>query len=196
MTISTESVPGACLPAPVPVLVYLYGPPASGKLTIAEQFARLSGYPLFHNHLTVNAVRAVFPFGSPPFTDVLHRVRLDVFETAARSGLSLIFTNNSAWSGADGYSRFCAFAARARGVFEGGGGRVRFVRVTAPQAILEQRLDEQSRREHGKLLEIDRLRELTDGLDQTSLYPDDLVIDTSQMSPEDAALAVFEALTT
>ena len=80
-------------------LVYLYGPPAAGKLTIAERLAERNGWRLFHNHLTVNTITPVFDFGSPPFTEVLHRLRLDVFATAARSGVGLIFTNNSAWSG-------------------------------------------------------------------------------------------------
>jgi hypothetical protein len=35
-------------------LVYIYGPPASGKLTIAGRLSELTGIPLFHNHLTVN----------------------------------------------------------------------------------------------------------------------------------------------
>jgi hypothetical protein len=64
-------------------LVYLYGPPASGKLTVAERLAEQSGYRLFHNHLTVNAIRPVLDFGSEPFVEVLHRLRLDVFAAAA-----------------------------------------------------------------------------------------------------------------
>ena len=31
-----------------PVLVYIYGPPAAGKLTVARRLAELSGLPLFH----------------------------------------------------------------------------------------------------------------------------------------------------
>ncbi len=77
-------------------LVYLYGPPAAGKLTIAERLAELTGSPLFHNHLTVNAIAPVFEFASPACTEVLHRLRLDVFATGARADVGLIFTNNSA----------------------------------------------------------------------------------------------------
>ena len=32
-----------------PLLVYLYGPPAAGKLTIAEKVRALTGFRLFHN---------------------------------------------------------------------------------------------------------------------------------------------------
>ncbi|MDV3459172.1 hypothetical protein RZN05_19400 [Sphingomonas sp. HF-S4] len=42
----------------------LYGPPAAGKRTIARVIAEL---PLFHNHLVVDAVAAIFPFGAPEF---------------------------------------------------------------------------------------------------------------------------------
>ncbi|MDP9995092.1 cytidylate kinase [Variovorax boronicumulans] len=41
-------------------LVFIHGPVASGKLTIARELGRLSGLAVFHNHLVVDAVaRAV-----------------------------------------------------------------------------------------------------------------------------------------
>jgi shikimate kinase len=48
-------------------LVFLHGPAASGKLTIGRELAALTGLPLFHNHLVVDAVASVFPFGSQRF---------------------------------------------------------------------------------------------------------------------------------
>ncbi|MEO1956129.1 MAG: AAA family ATPase, partial [Gammaproteobacteria bacterium] len=33
-------------------VIFLYGPPASGKLTIAKKLADKTGISLFHNHLT------------------------------------------------------------------------------------------------------------------------------------------------
>ena len=75
-----------------------------GKTAIAEKLRDLTGFRLFHNHLTVNAVREVFEFRSPPFVEVLHRSRLEVFETAMRAGVSLIVTNSSAWGGPAGGS--------------------------------------------------------------------------------------------
>lgn len=175
-------------------LVYLYGPPASGKLTVAGRLAEQSGYRLFHNHLTVNAIRPVLDFGSEPFVEVLHRLRLDVFAAAARGGIDVIFTNNSAWAGHDGRARFAAFAGRAKRVTEEGGGKVCFVRITAPLAVLTERVAAESRRAHGKLLDPARLREVVASLDETSLYPDDLVIDTSVASPDEAARVILQAL--
>jgi hypothetical protein len=175
-----------------PTLVYIYGPPASGKLTVGEKLAELVGYPLFHNHLTVNAISSVFTFGSEPFTEVLHRLRLDVFETAARAGTSLIYTNNSAWAG--GRARFAEFAATAETVVAAHGGRTVFVRLTAPLAVLEERVGSDSRRAHRKLVDVARLRELVSGLDDSPLHPGDLSIDTAAVGPAAAAETIAEAL--
>ena len=176
-----------------PALVYLYGPPAVGKLTVATELQGLTGFRLFHNHLTVNAVRSVFDFGTAPFREVVHRVRLDVLETAARNDINVIFTNNSVWAVPNGRSLFAAFAQEARDRVEAAGGWVLFVQLTAPPEALEARVGSQSRRDHGKLLELERLREMLALLDSEPLHPDDLVIDTSTASPEEAAAKIAAA---
>ena len=188
----TPDAPGtAQTPA---TLIYIYGPPASGKLTVAERLSELTGFPLFHNHLTVNAVRPVFAFGSPPFTEAVRRMRHAVFEAAANAGISLIFTNNSAWSPPDPRARFEAAAANARRIMESHGGRAVFVRLTAPQSALEERLANESRQAHDKLLDVGRLRELLADFDASPLHPDDLVIDTGRSSPEESARTIAAAL--
>ena len=35
-------------------VVWIYGPPASGKLTIARELSTLTQLPVFHNHLAVD----------------------------------------------------------------------------------------------------------------------------------------------
>lgn len=174
-------------------LVYLYGPPAVGKLTVATELQGLTSYRLFHNHLTVNAVRSVFEFGTPSFSEVVHRFRLDVFETAARNGINVIFTNNSVWAVPHGRSLFAAFAQEARERVEATGGCVVFVQLTAPPEALEARVGSKARRDHGKLVEVARLREMLTLLDTDPLHPDDLVIDTTTATPEEAAAKIAAA---
>ncbi|MBN9539607.1 MAG: shikimate kinase, partial [Alphaproteobacteria bacterium] len=70
-------------------LVFFYGPVASGKLTIARLVAERTGLPLFHNHLIVDAVAAVFPFGSKAFVMLRERFWLETISTAAEAGQSL-----------------------------------------------------------------------------------------------------------
>ncbi len=174
----------------LPTLVYLYGPPAVGKLTVATELERRTTFRLFHNHLTVNAIRPVFDFGTAPFTEVLHRIRLDVFETATRNRIDVIFTNNSIWSVPDGRARFAAFAAEVRQRVVSGGGRVIFVQLDAPPDVLAARVDAASRKEHRKLLDRGRLREMLLLHDPSPLHADDIVIDTSIASPTEAAKTI------
>jgi predicted kinase len=175
-------------------LIYVYGPPASGKLTVATRLSERTGLPLFHNHLTVNAVRPVFPFGSPPFTEAIQAMRRGVFEAAAKAGVSLIYTNNSAWSGPDPRARFEAAAEAARRIMAGHGGRTLFVRLTAPRSALEERLANASRQAHDKLIDVGRLREILATFDPSPLHPDDLTIDTERLNPGESAELIVGAL--
>jgi len=172
----------------------MYGPPASGKLTVATRLSELTGIALFHNHLTVNAVRPVFAFGSPPFVEAVQAMRRSVFEAAARAGISLIYTNNSAWSGPDPRARFEEAAEAARQIMARHGGRTVFARLTASQSALEERVDSESRRAHDKLVDVVRLRELLADLDSSSLHSGDLVIDTGRADPEESARTIMAAL--
>jgi hypothetical protein len=44
-------------------LVFLHGPAASGKLTVARALEAAVGFPVFHNHLVVDLLTTVFPPG-------------------------------------------------------------------------------------------------------------------------------------
>jgi hypothetical protein len=73
-------------------LVFIYGQVAACKLTIARELAARTGVALFHNHLVVDAVAAVFPFGTEAFSRLREQFWLTVFDEAARQDRSLIFT--------------------------------------------------------------------------------------------------------
>ena len=177
-----------------PTLVFLYGPPAVGKLTVATELQRRTGYRLFHNHLTVNLLREVFDFGSQPYIDMLKRLRLDVFEAAADAGIDLIFTNNSIWKPPTAREDFVAFAGEVRRRVDERGGRVFFVQLTAPPDVLEARVRDVSREEHRKLLDPSRLREMLSRFDPAPIHADDLVLDTSEREPPASADAIVRAL--
>ena len=74
-------------------LVILHGPPGVGKLTVANELQGLTGYRLFHNHLTVDLVASVFGFGTDAASELRERIWLDTLGTAAREGVDgVIFT--------------------------------------------------------------------------------------------------------
>jgi len=57
-------------------LVLLHGPPASGKLTIANEISKLVKARVFHNHLTLDVAKSILDFGDPGFWDLVHELRL------------------------------------------------------------------------------------------------------------------------
>ncbi len=63
-------------------LIFLHGMPGVGKLTVATELAKLTGFKLFHNHLTVDLVTSLFEFGSQPFIELRERIWLDTFAQA------------------------------------------------------------------------------------------------------------------
>lgn len=66
-------------------LILLYGPSAVGKLTVAQALSARTGYKLFHNHLTVDALTPIFEQGSEPFKRVIDRIRLVILDEALHS---------------------------------------------------------------------------------------------------------------
>ena len=74
-------------------LVFIYGAPATGKLTIGSEIAGLTGYKLHHNHMAVDLGLALFDYDSPHLLDLCARIDLSVFEAAERAGLrGLVYT--------------------------------------------------------------------------------------------------------
>src|SRR5262249_55526249 len=89
---------------------------------------------LFLNHLIVDAVGAVFPFGSEAFVRLREQFWLTVFAEAARDGRSLIFTFAPEPTVGQG------FADSVSKLVHSAGGEVMFIKLTVPQEEQERRL--------------------------------------------------------
>ena len=63
-------------------LVVLAGLPGVGKLTVGRVLADVTGYRLFHNHLTVDLALSLFEFGSQPFVELREEIWLAAIERA------------------------------------------------------------------------------------------------------------------
>ncbi len=74
-------------------LVLLIGAPAAGKMTVGAELARLTGYKLFHNHMTIEPFLDIFDWDSPSFGRLRSETRRRVVEEAVEARLpGLIFT--------------------------------------------------------------------------------------------------------
>lgn len=170
-------------------LVFLHGPAAAGKLTVARVVAERTGFALFHNHLVVDAVSAVFPFGSPEFRRLRERFWLETFEAAAREERSLIFTFNPEATVSAGFTQDAVVTVERHG------GRVRFVALTCPPEEQARRIDGADRAAFGKLRDRDLFQRLTAvGAFDYPEIASELTLDTAAMTPVEAADRIIAAL--
>ena len=162
-------------------VVYLYGPPGVGKLTVGTALASLAGFRLFHNHLTVNLATAVFARESEPWRELIRHVRRDVFAAASREGVSLVYTG--VYLGTEEQTE--AIRTMLQPVHEGGGD-VYYVQLTCEREEHLARVQNPARRLHQKLTDARVVEERYTG-DPTMPFAPHLRLDITHLAPEGAA---------
>lgn len=172
-------------------LIFIYGPPAVGKLTVAKELAEILKIPLVDNHSVVTPIAKVFGWGHPEQRRLGDEFRFELFEAAAKEGVSIITT----FGGGGKY--YDAFIQKTKEVIEKHGGEVIFVRLTAPEEVLFERVANQSRVDKHTISE----KEVLAGLFQRnpdvfeSVFASNLIeIDTSKHAPEESAKLIAQAL--
>src|SRR5437667_9288663 len=160
-------------------LVFIFGAPATGKLTVARELATLTRYKLFHNHLTVDLVGSLFEFGSPPFTRLREEIWLAAFRESAIENLSLIFTFAPERTVSD------HFISDVLEMMQGNNGRVTFVKLVCDDAELERRIENISRTKFGKLssLELYRSLKAANVFNSPAMPEPDISLDTTSALP-------------
>jgi hypothetical protein len=73
-------------------LLFVFGPPAVGKMTVGRAIADASDFRLFHNHHVIEPLLDVFEFETPQFQTLMSEFRQRVLEEAATADIDLVFT--------------------------------------------------------------------------------------------------------
>ena len=163
-------------------LVFIYGPPAVGKLTVAKELSLITGYPVFHNHLTRNLVHELFPSALKENYELVNKLRNEVLEYASLHGENMIFTY--VYSGASDDDAVNEIVSRV----EKNAGNVLFVELLANESELLTRVTDESRRSHKKLTDAEELKTYLDKTQYPSVpYENILKIDTTNTPPVEVA---------
>ena len=76
-----------------PMLVFVVGPLAVGKMSVGQAIADRTGLRLFHNHISIELALRYFDYGTPAFRRIDGEIRRRVIEEVAASDLpGLVFT--------------------------------------------------------------------------------------------------------
>jgi len=74
-------------------LLCIIGPPAVGKMTVGRAVCDLTGFRLFHNHMSIEPLLGVFDFDSPSFQRINTLIRREVIAEAVAADLpGLVFS--------------------------------------------------------------------------------------------------------
>ena len=169
-------------------LIFIYGAPAVGKLTVAEELAGKTGFKIFHNHLTIDAIEPIFAFGTEPFWRLIDLIRVETITEAARHKVNLIHTFCYARDHDDKY------IARIIERVEANGGQVCFVLLTCARIEVEKRVLEESRKRYGKVNNLEMLNEVFSRYDFSSPVPqrESLRLDTTNMPAKLTAQKIID----
>ena len=172
-------------------LIFIYGLPATGKLTVAKELSERTGYKLFHNHLVVDLLLSTFEFGSQPFIELREEIWLSVFAQACRNQLpGLIFTFNPEKTVRP------EFIEQTIALMNNSGGQIDFVELVCPLRELKSRIDSPSRLQYRKLSWLALFEQLhaTGEFDTSHMPKPALTVDTSIATPDEAAAKIGAAL--
>ena len=173
-------------------ILFISGLPACGKLTTATEIANLTGFKLFHNHLVVDALMAVFDFASPQFILLREQFWLDVFRAAMierSNGIIFTFTPD--------YSVRKEFVETLiTMVNEADGVSIDFIEIACAESIVLERIASDSRRQFKKLVDASLCAEL---LAQKKFHypylpPPAITIDSSTSMAIDSARIIIDRL--
>jgi adenylate kinase len=172
-------------------LIVLHGLPGVGKLTVARELAKLTGFRVFHNHLTVDLVLSVFEFGSPEFVELREKIWFEVISRAAEERIDgLIFTFAFERTVRDGFIRSLRNAVETRD------GELILVNLKASTDEMEKRMGDPARKAFGKLNSVQQFRELNEAgaFSHPEIPADGISFDTTNLSPSAAALKIADAI--
>lgn len=164
-------------------LLFIYGSPAVGKLTVANEIAARTQFKVFHNHLSIDCILPVFDFGTKPFGRLINLIRYETIGEAARENVDLIYTFCYAKGLDDSHIE------KILKIVEDAGGEVCFVLLRADRDELDRRVIEESRRLMGKAKTVEMMEFFHTTYDLNSPVPtrESLIIDNTNLSAETVA---------
>ena len=171
-------------------LLFIHGPPASGKFTIAEALRARHGVHNFHNHLTLDVARALFDFGSASFWDLVSQLRhvsLAAKAVDPHAVVSLTYCYSAPADNGD--------VRAIQHIVESKGGVFQPVYLECDLAELRRRVVEPNRRRMRKIGSVEGLDEFMAAGDFVAFaHPNTITLNTSGRAVEDCVDELVQAL--
>lgn len=172
-------------------VIFLFGRPGVGKLTVGEHLAAETGYRLLHNHAVVDLAESLFTFGTPPFVVLRENLWHLTIETALKAkvgGVIMTFAPEATVTD--------AFIPSFQKRVQAGSGTLHFIELRCSNSELEKRIASEPRERFGKLRDVYKYRKLDEAgsFDRPKMPTPELVVDTTDQSPLESARVIARHL--
>ncbi len=173
-----------------PVFVFIYGPIAVGKFTIAKELAKKTGFKNFHNHLIIDLCLGLFGKDDERRSIFRENIYFKMIETLIKLKVSVVithafasnFTFNTGMTDPEYVKKTQDIVIKNGGIFYG-------VQLVCDDKELLRRVKNESRKEFSKLKNVKIAKDLLDKYDHITPAPikNNLVINNTNLTPKKVA---------
>ena len=173
-------------------LIILHGPPGVGKLTVARELIKITGFKLIHNHLINDLLGSVFDFGTPSFAKLAQQFRIAL--------LTAVSQDNSV----QGVIMTFCYAKRTDDVLvrqlvdvmQKYDSTVRAALLVCDHRVLYKRIQNKSRKKFGKIKTVTKLKAVMKRheLGSPISFIESIIIDNTKLSPRKVAEKIKKEL--
>jgi broad-specificity NMP kinase len=171
-------------------LIYVYGPPASGKLTIANELSKITGFKIFDNHKVIDLFSEIADINKNSFWDSANEIKLKIIEECAKQRIkgiifTMVYTKNP---------KNHLFPEKINSIVKKNKGKVYFVRLKCNRAGIRKRVIKESRKKFKKFHTIKELENFTRKYDVHGKlnFENQIEIDNTNKSAKEVAKEIKE----
>lgn len=169
-------------------LIFLHGPPASGKFTVAKELSKITGYKLVHIHDFYDPLAEIFSEDNYyEIIEILNKTFLEIFEKGAKLKLKgMVFTYTEITK--NNY-KFPETIIRTLKKYKS---EVNFVKLSCNKKELYKRISNESRKNTYKTNTKEEMDWMLKNKDYSKKVPnvETLEIDNTTLSPKKTALII------
>jgi|JI10StandDraft_1071094.scaffolds.fasta_scaffold21976_1 dephospho-CoA kinase len=172
-------------------VIFIYGAPAAGKLTTAKALSEITGFKVFHNHLSTDLVRSLFERGNVTGDTLIVRLRLELLELAVKEGidgiiLTGVYAHDFVYANGKTDDWYVTELER---IVESNGGEFYGVQLVTSKETLLKRVVETDRQQWKKIHSTEVLEQALEKHDHTQPAPlkNNLVIDNTNTPAHEVA---------
>lgn len=171
-------------------IIFLHGPPGSGKLTIAGELKSIFGGVVLHNHLTFDVAKECIGIDAPEFWELCDELRLVCYQFMARHRCGIVVLTMCY-----DHPHDLAFFRKMEQVFANVRTRLHPVYLECSLPTLEERIISPQRKQQGKIFELTHLHKVLNDWNCVAVPSRECItVQTDGKTPKQCAIEIVLVL--